>query len=126
MPSTEAYLNALRKIRPSDLDSVLDNHPIPENERQLMYEAIYRMQRDADASDTVAEELAHVPDDEIKEGRWIEASGINGRLTDAQYERLGVAQEQRVTIVVDGKIHILAADAGVVLYEMPYQPEEVG
>ncbi len=125
MPSINAYLHNLRKIRPTELDPVLDNHGIGAEARKPIYEAIYQIQRNADAKDMLADDLAHVDGAEFEEGRWIESSGLSGKLTDAHFERLGVAQEQRVTVVVDGKIHMLDSDAGIVLYQMPYQPEEV-
>ena len=84
---------------------------------------LYKDQREDTVEEMAASKLPHIANEDIIQGRWIEAIGAQGRLTDAQMDSVGIAETKRVVAVVDGRMYAFEPDTQVAIYKMPAEPE---
>lgn len=118
-----AYLDGLKNISPRDLHTALTEREISSETKLAIYGALYEGQRLDGVEDVTASQLPHIPNEDINDGRWIETIGVQGRLTDAQMDSVGIAETKRVVMVVDGRMYAIEPDTQVAVYKMPAEPE---
>lgn len=124
MHSINGFVNNLKNINPEDLSTVLRDAALGTETKLVILEQLYTMQREAGSVNVSAVELTKLTVEELETGRWIQTDALSGKLTDAHLETIGVGMERRITIVLDGKIHILQPHDKAWVYTMPIEPEE--
>ena len=124
MTSNNDYVAALKNINPIHLGDALEAAAITSEVARYILQSIWLDQREAGKVETKASELPFLHEDDLESGQWIEFFDLKGKLTDAFKDNVGIVEQQRITIVVDGKIKHLNPDDKVALFLTPIEPSE--
>lgn len=125
MTSINAYVAGIKNVTPAHLDAALEEAAISSEVQRDILAHIWTSQRQATKSERKASDLPFITEAELEDGLWIEFFDLKGRLTDAFKDNVGIVEEQRVTIVVDGKLKRLNPDDAVSLFGTPIEPDEI-
>jgi hypothetical protein len=125
MTSINAYLAALKNVSPKHLDAALEEAPITSDVQREILAHVWIAQREETKETLKASELSFLLEEAFDEGLWFQFFDLEGRLTDAFRDSVGIVEQQRVTVVVDGKIKHLNPDDEVTLFKAPIEPDEI-
>lgn len=124
MTSNNAYLNSLKNIKPAHLAAAFEAAGITKQQESDILASAWTAQREDTRKEAKASELPFLTEDDLSAGIWLEFFDLTGKLSDAFKDSVGIVEQPRVMLVVDGKIKTLNPDDKVVLFRSPPQPVE--
>lgn len=124
MTSIDAYISALKNIRPEDLYNALGETDLTTESKKAVLIRLWDVQRNNTLEERKASDLPFITEEELAAGIWVEYFDVKGQLTDAFKDNVGIVEQQRVMMVVDGKIKQLNPDDVVTIFGFPEQPTD--